>query len=113
MKKLGIAHAHLVADAAGADLISVTQQIADGRAELYLLGEVAVVLRVDVFPEGKELVIVCAQGEGLAKHMKRITDAAALIGAKSVRFHTDNPRLGEAARRWGYKEVQRVYQKVI
>lgn len=113
MKKLGVEHAFLIKRAAGSDFVSIAKDIADGRAELLQLGDVALVMRVEDYPEGREVVIVCAEGKGLAQHMQRLIDAAARIGAKSVRFHTSDPRLGQAARRWGYKEAQRIYRKVI
>lgn len=113
MKKLGIEFIHLIAEAAGDDIISITQQVADGTAELLLLDDVAVVTRVENYPEGREVVIVCAQGKGLARQTQRLIDAAARIGAKSIRFHTSDPRMGSAARRWGYTEVQRIYRRVI
>lgn len=113
MKKLGLDSIHLIKDAAGSDIISITQDVAAGRAELLQLDDVTLVTRVEDYPEGREVVIVCAQGKGLARQAQRLIDAARRIGAKSIRFHTSDPNLGRAARRWGYQEVQRIYKKVI
>lgn len=113
MIKLGIESMHLVAKAAGADLLSIQQDVASGAAELVLLDKCAFVFRVEDTAEGREMVVVCAQGKGLASHCQKLLKAATRIGAKSIRFHTANHKLGAAMRRWGAQEVQRVYKVAV
>lgn len=113
MIKLGIDKMHLVENAAGDALISITQDVADGRAELILLDDCAFVFRVEQYVGSRQMVVVCAEGKNLARHCQRLIDAAKRIGADSIRFHTNNKKLGHIMRRWGAVEVETVYKVAV
>lgn len=102
--------AHNIALAAGDDFDAIKAEIQQGSAELYQFERCFFVFRIEHYPDKREFVVVAAQGESLAKHCPEILKKATELQCDAIRFHTKNPKLGQAMRRWGAVEAERIYK---
>lgn len=96
----------------GDDELELEREVADGLAHCWRLedGSAYLLTRLEIAPQGDELVIICAKGRGVADAMPAIQQRARELGIGSIRFHTPTPALGRLAGRYGFAEVERVYR---
>lgn len=105
-----------IAQAAGADLPLIREQVKAGQADLYHLEsdhtDLLVVARSETAVTGKELVIVCVQGQGMKDAGPVLMDAAKRQGFKTIRYHCENPAVQRLYQRYGFAgyEAERVYK---
>lgn len=105
--------AHVIRHAAGAALQDIQAEIEKGSAELYRFDDCFFCFRVEQYQSSKELVVIAAEGENLLKHCQAILNKAKELGCSAVRFHTSQPKLGRAMRRYNAQEVERVYKVIL
>ena len=65
------------------------------------------------FDQGKALLIVAMEGEGVHEISKWVYAAAKKSGCSSVRFHTNRPALQRMVSEYGFTERERVYAMEI
>ena len=90
------------------DAAAIVQMVERGVAELWRIngGESHLVTRI----EGGELVVMCYQGRDAVGIALVVERAARRRGIQSVRFHTNRPALQRLLSRFGFVEIERVYQ---
>lgn len=105
-----------IAQAAGADLPLIRDQVKAGEADLYRLEsdqtDLLVVARGESTVTGKELVIVCVQGRGMKDAGPALIEAAKQQEFESIRYHCENPAVQRLYQRYGFAgyEAERVYK---
>lgn len=105
-----------IAQAAGADLPLIRDQVKAGLAQLYRLQsqntDLLVVARGETAVTGKELVIVCVQGKGMKDAGPALMEAAKRRGFETIRYHCENPAVQRLYQRYGFAgfEAERVYK---
>lgn len=105
-----------IAQAAGADLPLIRDQVKAGEADLYRLEsdqtDLLVVARGESNVTGKELVIVCVQGRGMKDAGPALIEAAKRQEFESIRYHCENPAVQRLYQRYGFAgyEAERVYK---
>ena len=95
-QKRSVNDSHLIKAAAFGDLPEIEQEIKSGACELFSLGACHFVVRCENTSRGKELVIVCAQGQNLIKPIAKIIQDAISQQFDCIRFHPATKRRGAA-----------------
>ncbi|TBR44343.1 hypothetical protein CBF23_003230 [Marinomonas agarivorans] len=101
------------------DFEEIRNQVQDGISHLYKLesdtADLFVVTRGEELSSGKkELVIVCAAGEGMKEAGRVLIDNAKRLGFDCIRYH-GNEALHRLYSSYGFggEEVERVYQVAL
>lgn len=85
----------------------VKDELLTGRASLYQVGGVTIVLR----PEGSELVVVSMAGSGLLPAAVAIADFGRRQGFNTARFHTKREDMGRLRGLVPFISTQRVSRR--
>lgn len=90
----------------------IAEEHAAGEVQVWSIddGRCYLCTRAERTADGRELVIVAAEGRGLVACWPFIAQRAAALGFDSIRFHATNPAMGRMARAHGFVEVERVYK---
>jgi len=95
-----------LARAAGPDLKEIGCQVEQGESECWrVLGRGYIVSRLEVTEQGKELVIVAAQGRNGLPVLDAFERIGKANGAESVRIHSERPGMGRYLKSKGYKKI--------
>ncbi len=101
------------------DLDIVANEVKEGVSHLYQLtsdkADLLVVTRGEIYPDCKELVIVCVAGEGMEQVGQFLIDNARALGFDSIRYHCKNQATQRLYERYGFagEEVERVYKVTL
>ena len=99
------ADVNLIDRAARGDLLEIQQEIESGGAEFFSLGQCHFVTRAEQTTRGRELVIVCAQGQDLRPPLKRIIGEAIRQKFDCLRYHPATKTSGLALARMAGRPV--------
>lgn len=93
----------------GDDRDSIVEGVTAGRLELWEVdgGKIWMVTCVE---DGRELIVCCLQGRGLAKVAEILWRAIQQQGLQGARWFTQRPALGRALRRYPVKLLGHVYR---
>jgi hypothetical protein len=80
----------------------IKKEVLNGESALFLSNRIWLVLR----PEGRELVLVAAAGEGLLKATESVYQFAKQHGYQSIRFHTKQTKLNSVLKKWPIKLIE-------
>ncbi|RCX07051.1 hypothetical protein [Marinomonas foliarum] len=106
----------LLRGACGPDVETIKAQVESGIAHLYHFTgnetDIWLVTRGEEYPEGNELVILCAAGYGMKDAGEVLKDSARLMGFSCIRYHTPNLAVYKLYEKYGFggAEVERVYK---
>lgn len=89
----------LVRKSTGNDAAILRHQIKTGKAEFFSLDNCHFVTRAEITSRGHELVICCAEGNGLAKAGRLLMQNARKLGFEFARYHPKTPKAGRAMAR--------------
>jgi hypothetical protein len=92
------------------DAAFIKNEIQQGVAELFKVGNAFFVTRIERSNKNKELVIIALAGSGLVASSVHIFNAAKLAGCKSIRFHTKRRGLAKLLTHLKPEYVETVYK---
>lgn len=111
MKRLSAEQALSCCDiAVGNDGDIIKAELISGISEAWQINNITFITRIEKNSTGKELVVVCSQGSGLAKAAKVLRKAAIAAGCNTARFHTSRPAQQRLLAQFNFIELERVYQ---
>lgn len=105
-----------LAKACCGDISIIKKQVESGVSHLYKFEDkfvdLLIVTRGEEFENTKELVIVCAAGDGIKDVGQFLIDAAKMMGFNSIRYHAKSEAVHRLYHRYGFggEEVERVYK---
>lgn len=90
----------------------IARQVNEGIAELFEFeNDTFMVTRIEAGETlPSELVVMCLQGQGLNRIAPWTINLARANDMASIRVHTQRLGLGRALRRYGFRELERVYR---
>lgn len=105
--------------ACGDDFVTIRNQVQDGISHFYKFEsedtDLLIITRGEETPSGKELVIVCAAGEGMKEAGQVLIDNARRLGFDSIRYHASSEATHRLYSGYGFGgvEVERVYKVAL
>jgi len=99
-----------VFNAAMGELDYIKSQVEQGNFEFFRIDECFFVTTAEDTHQGRELVIVCAEGQGLAQASKILQQRAKAAGFATVRIHAFRRGMRRLLKQFDFKEAETVYR---
>ncbi|MDT0603489.1 hypothetical protein [Thalassotalea castellviae] len=91
------------------DAVAIRQLLEAKQAEAFLIGDCCFITRFEHYENEKELIVMCAEGQGLLQAGRTLKILAKQHNCTSARMHTHRKGMQRLAAEFGWKQLEVVY----